>query len=847
MHRSRVSLGAITVTGVVLAACSSGSGSNSVAFVTLGSAPFTLTVGGDGSLALANGGKTLLTFPADALQLGIVSDGLASGLSYDPYWLEVQPGGGTPAPPADLSWQGVTSAHLASSSASSATVALSFDGGVSAILTAHADAPGRFSLSLVPTSAPSSGAIAYMRLRPRASSSEGFYGLGEQEDAVNNRGKLRSMQMEADSTTESPDNEAHVPIPLIIGTRGWGLFVESKRVGLFDVARHDPTLVQITYGTAEQSARGLQFHLFAADQPLDVTKLYYDVTGYPLLPAEWALGPWMWRDENKDQAQVLSDIQTLRQLDLAASGMWFDRPYATAVNTFDFSAQKFTDPASMLAAIHAAGLRIAAWSTPYLEPAAEPYRDQAVNDHYFPPVTSIPLNQWSEPLDLTNGAAYTFWQGLIDKYTSIGIEGFKLDYAEDIVPSLYRGRNTWGFADGSDDRTMHYGYTLLYHRVYAEKLPSTGGYLLCRAGRWGDQKNVSVVWPGDMDATMTKHGETFVDPGSGTKVVGVGGLPTTIIMGLTLGPSGFPFFASDTAGYRHSPADKETWIRWFEQTALSTVMNVGDAASEMPWEFTPQNGRDQESLDLYRQYARLHVRLFPYEWTYAKHVATDGRPITRAFGLAYPSVGAEPDDEYMFGDDLLVAPVVTHGATNRQVILPPGEWIDWWAGSTLGGSQTVTVQAPLGTLPLFLRAGGIVPLLRPTIDSMSPTTMTPDVVDSFATDPGQLYVRIAPGSGAEAGTPQSFAVYDGATIAVSRSGGTTTIATSDGSVFHEGATLELIATGRPQSVTLGGMQLAQVADTTALSAATQGWTWESATGGTLWIKAPSGKQQITVR
>ncbi|MGH7297017.1 MAG: glycoside hydrolase family 31 protein, partial [Polyangiaceae bacterium] len=667
---------------------------------------------------LAGASGPLLTFPADAFQLGTVDGGLVSSASYDPYWLAYQPGGGTPDPPAELSWHGVTSASIKQSDASSAVVQLGFDGGLDATLSVQVDAPGRFSASLVPSAA-ASASLAYIRLRPRADATEGLYGLGEQEDSVDNRGKLRPMQLEADATTESPDNEAHVPIPLLIGTRGWGLFVESKRVGLFDVARADPTLVEITYGTAEQSAAGLAFHLFAADRPLDVTKLYYDVTGYPLMPAQWALGPWMWRDEYADQAQVLSDIQTLRSLDLAASGMWFDRPYASHVNTFDFNPAKYPDPPSMLDAIHAAGLRIASWSTPYLEPAAEPMRDQAVSDGYFPPVPGVAVNGWSEPIDFTNQAAYAFWQGLIGRYTAMGIEGFKLDYGEDVVPSLLKGRNVWGFADGSYERTMHYGYTMLYHRVYAEMLPKTGGYLLCRAGRLGDQANVSVVWPGDMDATMTQHGETFTDASSGSQVVGVGGLPATIIMGLSLGPSGFPFFASDTGGYRHSPADKETFVRWFEQTALSTTMNVGDAASEMPWEFNAQNGWDQESLSLYQQYARLHVRLFPYEWTYAQRIATDGRPITRALGLAYPEVNANPDDEYLFGDDLLVAPVVVHGATSRDVILPPGDWIDWWDGTTHPGSQTITVQAPLGTLPLFVRGGGIVPLLRPSIYTIS--------------------------------------------------------------------------------------------------------------------------------
>src|SRR4029079_12024086 len=114
----------------------------------------------------------------------------------------------------------------------------------------------------------------------------------------------------------------------------------------------------------------------------------------------------------------------------------------------------------------------------------------------------------------------------------LGIEGYKLDYAEDVLPSLVGARTGWRFADGSDERTAHYAYTLLYHRSYAETLPAEGGFLLCRAGRWGDQRNVSVVWPGDLDASFSRKGERFVAHG---KVVakGVGGLPAAIADGLS--------------------------------------------------------------------------------------------------------------------------------------------------------------------------------------------------------------------------------------------------------------------------------------------------------------------------
>src|SRR5439155_8996720 len=135
---------------------------------------------------------------------------------------------------------------------------------------------------------------------------------------------------------------------------GWGLFVESRAPGAFDVARANDTRVEITFG-----APSLAFHLLSAEQPLDVLARYYDLAGYPGLPAPWALGPLLWRDENADQAQVIDDLSQIRTRHLATTGIWFDRPYATGVETFDWSAAKFSDAPAMLQAVHDAGLRYA--------------------------------------------------------------------------------------------------------------------------------------------------------------------------------------------------------------------------------------------------------------------------------------------------------------------------------------------------------------------------------------------------------------------------------------------------------------------------------------------------------
>ncbi|MEO5727231.1 MAG: TIM-barrel domain-containing protein, partial [Byssovorax sp.] len=633
--------------------------------VTLTSGAFSVRVDPDaGDLALRKGAEILLHFPLDGLELGKVT-ALDDAANYDPTTLAMpsvlQP------PPDGLEFLPVTSIEVTAESAGSLTATLRYAGGNEATLTVDSEAEGRFRLHLIPGSG--GAPIAYFRLRPRADAKEGFYGLGESFDDVNQRGKIRPMQLETDGELESHNNEVHVPIPLLVGTRGWGLFVDSPYPGVFAVAVDQSDLVEATFGTGLASTKGLTFHLFGSERALDITRHYYDVTGYPRLPARWALGPWVWRDENKDQAEVLGDVQTMRDLDLAATGYWIDRPYATGVNTFDFAPAKFPDPKGMIAALHDLGFRAALWHTPYLDDSdasTAALRAEATSKGYYPPTVGVLLNGWGTPIDLTNEAASAWWQSHLAAYTALGVEGYKLDYGEDVVPGLTSARNPWVFADGSDERTMHGRYQLFYHRPYASTLPADGGFLLCRHATVGDQKNGAIIWPGDLDASFARHREVVKDGSS--EYVAVGGLPASIVAGVSLGPSGFPFYGADTGGYRHSPPDKELFARWFEQTALSSVMQIGNSSSTVAWEADPKTGYDDELLGWYRTYTRLHLRLFPYAWTYAENLLHDGRPLQRPDGLVYPELGQHPSDEYLFGDSLLVAPVIERGATSRGVI-----------------------------------------------------------------------------------------------------------------------------------------------------------------------------------
>lgn len=790
--------------------------------VTLTAQAVTLRAAPDpGVIELDYGDAQRLRISVTGFVLGVVP-AIDDRTNYDPQYLYRNELHGLPA---GLVWH---PARRLAAALDGAALVITLDHGPAGLSTVRFEATeDRIAARWLPPAGP----VAFLRLQLRADPSEGFYGLGEVFDTPDHRGRVRAMQLALDLELESANNEAHVPVPLLIGSTGWGLFLASLHPAAFSVAVDEPDLIDLAVGLGPDAAAGLDLHLFATAHPLDITRRYYDVTGYPRLPAPWALGPWIWRDENRDQQQVIDDIETLRDLDLATTGIWVDRPYASGVSSFDFNPAQFPDPQAMIDRAHALGLRFALWHTAYVgedQPATADLHAEALARGYYPDPTGPIINNWGRPVDLTHPEAYAWWQALVRRYTAMGVEGFKLDYVEDIVVGLYRTRSAWGFADGSTERTMHKRYQTLYHRVFAETLPATGGFLLTRTGTWGGQTNGNIIWPGDLDANMARHRERVVD-GEDTYIA-VGGLPAAMVAGLSLGPSGYPFYGSDTGGYRHCPPDAETFTRWFQQTALSSVMQIGTSCNDVAWEPTPENGFDAALLDTYRRYVRLHLRLWPYAWTLATDIARTGHPLQRPYGLQHPELGRHPWDIYFFGDALLVAPVVERGARDRTVPFPPGGWFDWWTGARFEGGADQTVPAPLDTLPLFIRAGAIVPLLRPTIDTLAPTT-EPERVDSFATNPGLLHLVIA------LGADGALTLYDGTAITHRAEANDHRITLAPGAAGWRGFVLEVVGGDDPASVEVDGQPLEPGAE---------GWRRDDSSNRLL-IPLPAAAREVRLR
>lgn len=669
--------------------------------------------------------------PKGGLSFGFVA-AYDPSRNYDPWALyDPDQAGSLPA----IAWEGISSAAW-----NGDQLQLTLDNGAAAYLTRVDGSEGlslRLALDDADGNEPEAGASAapYLRVQVQTTDGEPLYGLGETFDAVNQRGHVRAMQIELDLASESSYNEAHVPVPFVFGADGWGLGLLSDEPAVIDAASEDPARVTAVVNAPS----GLDLDLFSAEDARDLPAQWARATALPRRPPDWALAPMLWRNQNSDDAEVLEDANAIRDGDYAFGVMWVDNPWQTTYNSMVPDPETFPGWDAMVDELHALGFRWMAWTTPYLE-EGDPDFDSYEADNLFVDLP-ISFNDFGELVDLTSEEAQTRWQARVAAAKEIGIQGWKLDYGEDVQLGYGSARFSTTFSNGSDERTMHHRFVASYHGAYAAPYADGDRFLLGRAGAWGSAAITDCIWPGDLDSDFHTHGQDGH----------VGGLPAAIRGGQSLSLSGFPCFASDTGGYRHDRPDQETMIRWTEYSALLPVMQVGGGSEHNYWLL---DGDWTEAVsDAGRRYTQLHTRLFPYFQALLADAAEDGTPPLLPAALA----GADPDaphadTTFLVGPALLVAAVDEAGAETWDVGFPPGTWVDWWSGELVAeGPAEQTVDAPLGYGPLFLGAGAIVPMLREEIRTIAPSTAG---VASWSDDPGALTVRFVPGSGA-------FQVRDG--------------------------------------------------------------------------------------
>ena len=244
---------------------------------------------------------------------------------------------------------------------------------------------------------------------------------------------------------------------------------------------------------------------------------------------------------------------------------------------------------------------------------------------------------------------------------------------------------------------------MLQLKTFFDALTKSGNKdfaIFARAGYAGAQQ-YAIFWGGD------SPGSENLGAGPGTDL----GLRNAIIELQRVGFMGFPIWGSDTGGY-YEFRDRDVFARWLEFSAFTAIMEIGGGGTHAPWDMPTEPKVDDEMIAIYKQYVQLHHDLIPYTKKYAEEAGKGGMPIARALAIEFPDDKQVRDrwDEFMYGDDVLVAPVWNTGQRSREVYLPKGKWEDFWDKSkTFEGPNTISVDVPLDRLPLFVRDGANVP------------------------------------------------------------------------------------------------------------------------------------------
>jgi alpha-D-xyloside xylohydrolase len=519
--------------------------------------------------------------------------------------------------------------------------------------------------------------------------------------------------------------------PFYMTSRRYGVYVRSNALGRFSVGVAGKT----GFGF---DGSGLRYTVIHGRDYYQLLERYTAIAGGAFMPPLWALGGVWWADDfHRDlrnaanaQQNVIDLATQLQQRRIPAAGLLVDRPFGTGFNgwgNLDW-APSFPDPAQMVTDLHARGLELVLWIA-----------NRAWNGLYLEGQAQGLLFPGSENLgpaaDLRLPAAEIWWKAKLAPFVELGVKGYKIDRGE---------QNEHPDSVQTDNVTR-------YARLAQESLAAkhgNEGFVFARNVADSGRKH-TAIWNGDSEANFT-------------------GLAYSIAAGLRSGLIGMPIWGSDTGGYLRNDAtpSEEVFARWLGFSAYSPMMEVLVGDGHTPWyDYSPA------LVDIARKHATAHHDLIPYVRSYLHAAVTSGAPVMRAMLLDLPDDTRVAGiwDQYLFGAELLVAPVVTAGATGRSVLLPPGGWLDYNGRRQMAraGAEGLTVQAeaPLDTIPVFVREGAIVvrgDILRGN------NNWTPDWRP-------RLRVEIFPGVGAMA---RSFVYFTGsrpATITAATDNGKLTI------------------------------------------------------------------------
>lgn len=547
----------------------------------------------------------------------------------------------------------------------------------------------------------------------------GAYGMGEKYDSLNQKGKTVINQVREKFCFQG--DKTYCTTPFFWTDTGFGLYVDTCEVTTLYFGEKS---IEITL---PETAEVVLF----SGTPEEMVREYMSLFGPAVLPPEWAMGIWISANRWNTQNDVDELLSKLRKYDFPASivvleawsdeatfYIWNGAKYepvpggqALKYEDFDFSGTPWPDPAKMVQDIHDAGLKLLLWQVPVYKKQGNNEVQNAQNDLDREDAAArklcvtmpdgspytIPKGNWfpdSMVPDFTNPDTIKSWFGKRQYLLDIGVDGFKTDGGEFIH------RSDAQFHNGTTGKEGINRYSRDYTESYRNFM-GNNGVIFSRAGFSG-QHTVPCHWGGDQQSQNPE-------------------LASVLKAGLSAASSGMIFWGFDLAGFAGPLPTLDLYRRATQMACFCPIMqwhsepDGGQFRELMPGaegnnERSPWNMEESYAapgfMDEMRYWHKLHEQLRPYLWKTAQACVRDSKPFMRPLIYEWPNDtnAVNCQDEYLLGDDLLVAPLLEENATSREVYLPDGVWFDFFDGTKYSGNQTVTAGKD-GKLPVFTRNG----------------------------------------------------------------------------------------------------------------------------------------------
>jgi alpha-D-xyloside xylohydrolase len=518
---------------------------------------------------------------------------------------------------------------------------------------------------------------------------EDFYGFGEQFTDFSKRGQVVEI-WNADAGN-CMGHLSYKNVPFFISTRGYAFLLGSTAHAVFDMGSRTAA-----GWTVRVRSPQLDYLVMVGEDPKRHLRDYFDLTGAPALPPRWSFGLWMSSiSKYQNQPALVAAAEEIRSHGLPCDVLHIDPPWMdveSLVCTLAWG-KRFPDPQAMIRTLRERGFKLCLWMSAYVPTAGEMYEDGLAKGFFLKDaegrllVNAGAMNFWSAPfvyVDFTNPAAAAWYKERCVRILRDGVAVLKTDLCE-------LGPEEAVYHNGLSGGEGHNLFTREFARVVYEAAREVHGdeaLIWCRSGTIGAQGN-PVHWAGDVSCNFDSM---------------LGQLRAILGAGM----SGFVFFSHDIGGFQ-GRAWPELYIRWFQFGMFTSHARAHGGEDHEPWAY----GAEAERIC--QEFARLRYSLMPYIYSSAVESCRQGLPLLRPLVLVYPGDRNVRHicDEYLFGPDLLVAPVFEDGARSRPVYLPEGDWLDWWSHQVVSGPRWITADAPLDRIPLYVRRGAIIPRVPP--------------------------------------------------------------------------------------------------------------------------------------